>query len=92
MFAYVDDLQIAFDRRFYLLTEFPRHRIRGDPYRSSNLFPTFAERIPSRKQPDYRAILQSWGAEHSDDPFEILGRSRGILMTDRLELAVAITE
>ncbi len=87
-FAYVDDLQPAFDRRFTLLTEFPRHRTRSDPYRSSTLFPTFAERIPSRKRPDYLTILHSWGAGHTDDPFEILGLSRGILMTDRLELTV----
>ncbi len=91
-FAYVDDLQFAFDRRFRFLTEFPRHRTRDDPYRSANLFPTFAERIPSPKRLDYRAILESWGAEHTDDPLEILGLGRGILMTDRLELTVATTD
>jgi hypothetical protein len=91
-FAYVNDLQHAFDIRFRLFTEFPHHRRRDDPYRSPQLFPTFAERIPSRKRPDYRAILESWGAEHTDDPLAILGLSRGVLMTDRIELAVATIE
>jgi hypothetical protein len=57
------------------------------PYRSAYLFPTFAQRIPSPKRPDYQAILESWGVEHSDDPLEILALSGGIQATDRLELA-----
>ena len=31
--------------------------------------------------------MESWGIEHTDDPLEILARSGGIQMTDRLELA-----
>jgi len=86
-FGYVEDLQLAFDRGFRLLTEFPERRTCDDPYRSPYLFPTFAERIPSPKRPDYQAILESWGVEDGDDPLEILARSGGIQATDRLELA-----
>ena len=57
------------------------------PYRSRYLFPTFAQRIPSPKRPDYQVILESWGVEHNDDLLEILALSGGIQATDRLELA-----
>lgn len=86
-FGYVDDLQLAFDRGFRLLTEFPDHLTCHAPYRSPYLFPTFAQRIPSPKRPDYQAILESWGVEQGDDPLEILASSGGIQATDRLELA-----
>jgi hypothetical protein len=86
-FGYVDDLRCAFDRGFRLLTEFPEYRTLLAPYRNACLFPTFAERVPSPRRPDYRAILASWGVEHSDDSLEILALSGGIQVTDRLELA-----
>lgn len=57
------------------------------PLRSQHLFATFAQRIPHRQRPDFDVMMRSWGVVDTDDPFEILAKSGGILMTDRLELA-----
>jgi hypothetical protein len=57
------------------------------PWRSHYLFPLFAQRIPHPQRADRDATLRDWGVVHRDDPFEILARSGGIQMTDRLELA-----
>lgn len=82
-FVYRDELQGAEARGFAGLTEFPERR----QYRSSYLFATFAQRIPSPRRADFGEIMESWGIEQADDPLEILARSGGIQMTDRLELA-----
>ncbi len=82
-FAYREDLADAEARGFAELTEFPERR----RYQSSYLFATFAQRIPSPRRPDFREIIESWGIEDADDRLEILARSGGIQMTDRLELA-----
>jgi hypothetical protein len=81
-----DAFQFAYEAElpegFHLLPEFPERRT----YVSRYLFPTFAERIPSPRRPDYQAILEGWGVEHADDVFEVLARSGGILATDMIEL------
>jgi hypothetical protein len=86
-FAYSEDLPLALDRGFTLLPEFPANATREAPYLSGYLFPTFAQRIPSPRRPDYRRILDSWGVEREDDVLGILSLSGGIQLTDRLELA-----
>jgi hypothetical protein len=57
------------------------------PFRARHLFPVFSQRIPHPQRADHDAMLASWGVEDRDDMFEILARSGGIQMTDRLELA-----
>ncbi len=86
-FAYQEDLSPAQARGFAFMTEFPEHRTKSSPYRASRLFSTFAQRVPSRKRPDFGALLASWGVEDANDPMEILARSGGVQMTDRIELA-----
>jgi hypothetical protein len=86
-FAYSEELPRAIERGFALLPEFPANASREVPYKSGYLFPTFAQRIPSPKRPDYRRILDAWGVEHDDDLLGILALSGGIQLTDRLELA-----
>lgn len=82
----LDLLQEARAQGFHLLPEFPELRGLDAPYLSPILFSTFKQRIPSPSRADYDRMLHSWGAE-SDDPFEILRRSGGVQMTDRIELA-----
>lgn len=75
-------LREAQARGFVLLSEFPL----AQTYRSRYLFSTFAQRIPSPKRPDYRAMLDAWGVS-GDDQLELLAVSGGIQHTDSLELA-----
>jgi len=82
-FSYVPDLQPILQRGFRLLSEFPEKKL----YRARYLFPTFAQRIPVPSRPDFKRILDSWGVQDKDDHLEILGRSGGIQVTDRLELS-----
>ncbi len=77
----------AIDAGFQLLPEFPEYKGLEDPYRAPYLFRTFQQRIPPPSRSDYGQILESWGLSQSDDPFEILARSGGILLTDRIELS-----
>jgi len=86
-FAYVDSLADVESKGFRLLPEFPMPQRSAEPYLSTSLFSTFAQRIPSTKRPDRAEIFSSWGIEHVDDPLEILAVSGGIQLTDRLELA-----
>lgn len=82
-FAYRQTLPIA--EGFALLPEFPEHR--STPYASRYLFATFAQRVPSPSRPDRASLMHSWGVENADDMLEVLARSGGIQMTDRIELA-----
>ena len=86
-FAYRDELEHAYARGFALMMEFPKHRTKVDPYRASPLFSTFAQRIPSMKRPDFDALIASWGVTDPADSMEILARSGGVQLTDRIELA-----
>ncbi len=72
---------------FRLLQEFPEPRDVEHPYSAPGLFATFARRIPSPRRPDLASMLRPWGLTGSDDPFEILSKTGGMLLTDRLELA-----
>ena len=72
---------------FMLLSEFPEPRQVGAPYVARYLFPTFAQRIPGPGRSDRARLLADWGVTNSDDPLEILARSGGAQLTDRIELA-----
>lgn len=86
VFSYLD--RVAEIEGFRPLVEFPDlQKTKSNPYRSRYLFPTFAERIPIPRRPDRAALLHAWGVENGDDDFEILARSGGKKLTDRIELA-----
>ncbi len=73
---------------FDILPEFPdTTRSIENPYTSKHLFPTFSQRIPSPKRPDFDKLMHLWGVESPDDALEILGVSGGMQATDQLELA-----
>jgi hypothetical protein len=73
---------------FVPLPEFPDlSRGKEHPYTSRYLFATFAQRLPSPQRSDFRRLIDEWGVENQEDLFEILARSGGIQMTDRIELA-----
>jgi HIRAN domain len=84
-FAYGHEIARAKQKGFRLLAEFPEERL-GSPFRCSYLFATFAQRIPSPKRRDFDRIMQSWGVLRTDNALEVLARSGGIQMTDRIEL------
>jgi len=89
-FAYIDDAMTLVSLRrggFRMMAEFPDYRTRANPYQAAQLFPTFAQRIPSPKRPDYRGMMSGWGVERPDDLLDVLAHSGGILATDRIELA-----
>lgn len=83
-YEYADDLTSAEAQGFQVLPEFP-DTCRA--YRARHLFATFAQRIPAPSRPDYRSILASWHVEDADDLMEILAKSGGVQVTDRIELA-----
>lgn len=83
-FTYEPDLTQARASGFQLLVEFPSAT---EHYRSGYLFPTFAQRIPVPARPDHARLMASWGVERPDDKLEILGRSGGLQLTDRIELS-----
>lgn len=86
-FAYGHEVERALKQGFRMLAEFPDLRSMQSPYRSGHLFATFAQRIPSPKRADFTRIMDAWGIGNVDDPLEILARSGGVQMTDRIELA-----
>ena len=86
-FGYGHEVDLASEKGFRLLPEFPVRRELDAPYRSAYLFATFAQRIPSQRRPDFEQILESWGVRAGDSELEILARSGGVQMTDRIELA-----
>lgn len=86
-FAYAEDLKSALAKGFTLLPAFPEDRKEATPYRSAKLFPTFAQRVPSDRRPDFGAFLDAWRLLKSDDPLVMLAVSGGTQVTDRIELA-----
>jgi hypothetical protein len=87
-FGYGFELEQATLRGFVLPPAFEDARPIAAPYTSAKLFPTFSERVPSPRRPDYQAIFASWGVPPAvTDPFDVLAYSGGVRLTDRLELA-----
>jgi hypothetical protein len=85
-FAYGHEIAKAKQKGFRLFAEFPVERQVSSPFRSNYLFATFAQRIPSPRRRDFERIMQSWGVVETDNALEVLARSGGIQMTDRIEL------
>lgn len=83
-FEYVSDLDSAKAKGFQLFLEFPVER---DVYTSRYLFPSFSQRVPSPARPDFARLIASWGVVNADDKMEILAKSGGLQLTDRIELA-----
>lgn len=57
--------------------------------RSATLFPTFAVRVISARRPDISTTLDALALAPDADPFEILERSHGTRVGDRMELLPA---
>jgi len=55
-------------------------------YESTDLFPLFTNRQMPRRRPDYGSFLEKLNLPIEADPFEVLGRSEGRRMTDRIEV------
>ncbi len=83
-FRYLESLDAAKASGFRALIELPEET---EHYESGYLFSTFAQRVPSPARPDFKRLIDQWGVERSDDPMEILARSGGVQLTDRIELA-----
>lgn len=86
-FAYGHEVEKAIAQGFRLLAEFPELRTFDSPYVSGYLFATFSQRIPSPRRADFEHIMTSWGLTAIDHPLDVLARSGGVQMTDRIELA-----
>jgi hypothetical protein len=86
-FAFAYRPQLPVEPEFTLLAEFPEHRLPDAAYGARYLFPTFGQRVPSPARSDRQRALQEWGVENPDDVLEILARSGGHQLTDRIELA-----
>lgn len=55
-------------------------------YESTDLFPTFQNRLMPVERPDYEVWLSRLELETSPDIFQVLATSGGVRMTDRIEL------
>ena len=55
-------------------------------YESTRLFPVFANRVMPRTRPDHDALASRVNLGGDADPFEVLARSGGRRLTDRIEV------
>jgi hypothetical protein len=77
-------LTAATEAGFQPLPSFPDASFR---YRSTGLFPLFANRLPPRSRPDYSDFVQYLNFVESElDPIAILGLSGGRRVTDTFEM------
>lgn len=87
-FCYGMDLKDAREKGFTPLVAFPSFE---KEYRESELFPTFACRLPDKRRRDISSILQKYGLVEYDE-FELLKRSGAKLPTDTLSFIEPIFE
>ena len=81
-FKYIlENVKEAQKRGFKLLIAFPQMNALYD---NSNLFPTFAARLPDPTRPEIKKILETYGMTEYD-AFELLKRSGAKLPTDNYE-------
>jgi len=86
VFRYKSDLRDAERDGFRELIGFPRKK--AEEFRSSYLFSTFSQRLPSPDRTDFASMLASWGiSEQTDDQLAILAHSGGFRVSDPIELA-----
>ncbi len=55
-------------------------------YESSRLFPVFANRLMPRSRPDFGLLASRVDLDRDADPFEVLARTGGRRVTDRIEV------
>ena len=86
-FRYVRGAEAAKEFGFKALDSFPD--LQGD-YRSSELFPLFANRLQNPSRPSFREYLQrldvTYDPPEAFDPIEVLAVSEGRRATDNLEV------
>lgn len=87
-FRYGMDCKEAQQAGFTPLVAFPSYE---KEYCDTELFPTFACRLPDRRRPDIHRILQKYGLDKYDE-FELLKRSGAKLPTDTLYFIEPIFE
>lgn len=58
-------------------------------YKSNELFPNIATRLPNATRPDYIEVLMTYGLNKQSTQLEILERTKGRLLTDEYEFVPA---
>lgn len=85
-FSYGDEVREAIKAGFNNFAGFEDIK---EIYRSKNLFPNIASRLPNEKRPDYRALLKSFGLTETSSELEILVATKAKLLTDNYEFVEA---
>ncbi len=81
-FKYIlENVKVALQNGFNLLIPFPNVNA---TYESQVLFPSFASRLPDKRRPEIKTILNTYNLEEYDE-FELLKRSGAKLPTDNYE-------
>lgn len=77
----LDTVKTAMEKGFELLVAFPQLNALYD---NPQLFPAFASRLPDKRRPEIKRILDTYNMTEYDE-FELLKRSKGKLPTDDYE-------
>ena len=80
-FQYCEEIEEALAVGFSPLVSFERLNV---VYKSENLFPVFASRLPDRKRKDIKKILKKYGLEEYDS-YQLLKKSGAKLPIDNLQ-------
>jgi HIRAN domain len=84
VFRYESKDALPLSRGFRAFVELPSLE---ESYESGYLFSMFQQRVPHPSRPDRARMMDSWGVTNPDDVMEVLARSGGVQLTDRVELA-----
>lgn len=82
-FKYCENIKEALEKGFKGIGEF---KDLDKTYESTELFLTFSSRIPNRKRKDFKNFLQENEVPESANDLEILISTRGVLVTDTIEI------
>ena len=74
-------VKTAIENGFELLVAFPQLNALYD---NPQLFPAFASRVPDKRRPEIKKILETYNMTEYDE-FELLKRSKGKTQTDNYE-------
>jgi hypothetical protein len=81
-FKYIlEEVKRALEKGFQLLVAFPQLNALYD---NPQLFAVFSARLPDRRRPEIKKILETYGMTEYDE-FELLKRSKGKTQTDNYE-------
>lgn len=80
-FEYCKEIQAAIQAGFTPLVSFEKTDV---VYKSENLFPVFASRLPDRKRKDIKKILEKYGLDEYD-AYQLLKKSGAKLPIDNLQ-------